>query len=452
MFIILKRNWGIIDHVSCINVNMNKLWQKDSTKLHPLVEKYTVGEDYLLDRELIVFDIEASKAHAKGLERVGILSAEELGRLVEGLETAEKDWQAGKLKIKIEDEDCHTVIENYLVEKLGDVGKKIHTGRSRNDQVLAALRLYMKAELAEIKKQSLELALTILKKAREYALIPLPGYSHTQQAMLSSVGHYYCALTESLLDDIEFLDSVKKHIDKNPLGSAAGFGVAIPLDRQFTTAELGFARTQVNSLYCQNSRGKFESVFLEGLSQIMMTLGRFANDLLLFTASEFVFFEVPGELTTGSSIMPQKKNLDAMEILRGNVSVVIGYEQMVKDIAKNLLSGYNRDLQLIKKPVMGSVAIVWDSIAVVRLFVESIKPKQEAIEKKITKEIFMADIANSLVKEQGMPFRDAYLQAKKGMDSGEIDFQENIKSKTSLGAPGNLGLDDYQKRIEELSV
>ncbi len=426
---------------------MTKLWQKSSVTLHPVIEAYTVGDDPVLDMHLFPFDIAASMAHAKGLKKIGILSSEELQKLLSALQHLLSDFRKGKITIKMTDEDCHTVIENALTASLGPIGKKIHTGRSRNDQVLVALRLVMKERLKEIRTQSVLLCKSFLSFAKKYQKTPLPGYTHMQQAMLASVGHFGCSVVESLLDDIALLDAIAVHIDANPLGSAAGYGVALPLDRIGTTKELGFGRTQVNSLYCQNSRGKFESVFLEGLAQIMMTLGRFANDLLLFTMEEFDFFTVDGSLVTGSSIMPQKNNLDGLEILRGNVSVIMGYQQIVKDIARNLPSGYNRDLQLLKHPVIHGAKIVLSSIEVAHLYLKGITPKRKSIESKITKEIFTADVATALATEKSIPFREAYQLSLKHMDSYTVDFERNIASKVSLGAPGNLPWKEYEKRI-----
>lgn len=430
---------------------MTKLWGTAKNSTHPAIEKYTAGTDCLFDVELLLFDVLASKAHARGLERIGIISAKELKAALGGFDALEKDFEKGKVIITPEDEDCHTVIENYLVKRLGDIGKKIHTGRSRNDQVLVALRLYMKVHLKRLLHECASFATSLLDFSEKHKNIPMPGYSHTQQAMLGSVGHYFSAYAESLLDDADFLSSVLKHIDKNPLGSAAGFGTSIPIDRSYTTKELGFANLQTNTLYCQNSRGKFESVFMEGLAQIMMTLGRFANDLILFTSQEFGFFSVNESLVTGSSIMPQKKNLDVLEILRGNVSVVIANQLMIKDVSKNLLSGYNRDLQLLKKPLMESVAIVHDSIRVARLMGRGIVPKAESIKKKITPEIFAADIANDLVKNKGVPFRGAYNQALGELKGQTVDMEKNLASKKTLGAPGNLQLGRLRRRIAKVT-
>lgn len=428
---------------------MAKLWQKTGTKLHPAVEKYTAGTDHVFDIEILPFDITASRAHAKGLHTIGILSQQELNSISGALDSLKKDVEAGKIAIKPEDEDCHTVIENFLVGKIGEAGKKIHTGRSRNDQVAVAVRLYMKAHLSDIKKASVALASAFVAAAEKYEAVPMPGYSHTQQAMLTSVGHYFAAYAESLLDDAEFASRVFEQIDTNPLGSAAGFGTSIPVDRPFTTKELGFARTQVNTLYVQNSRGKIESLYLEALTQIMLTLGKFATDMILFTSNEFNYFSVNDSLVTGSSIMPHKRNLDVMEILRGNVSVVTANQLMVKDIAKNLISGYNRDGQLIKKPLIESTHIVEDSLEVAQLVLAGITPNAETMAAKITPGVFQADIANDLVTKEATAFRDAYKKAT-GM-TGDVDLAKNIASKKTLGAPGNLALDTYRKRIKELS-
>jgi len=428
---------------------MAKLWKKSETELHPVIEKYTAGTDHIFDVELLPFDIVASKAHAKGLEKVGILGAAELEAIETALDALLQEYEAGSVTILQEDEDCHTVIENYLVENMGDAGKKIHTGRSRNDQVMVAMRLLMKDKLRMLRKECLVLASQFVEMAEKYRDVPMLGYSHTQQAMLTTVGHYFASFAEALLDDADYIESTLQHIDKNPLGSAAGFGTSIPLDREFTTKELGFAATQINSLYCQSARGKFESVYMEALAQVMLTLGQFAGDMILFTSQEFDFFAVDESLTTGSSIMPQKRNLDAMELLRGNVSVVIANQLMVKDIAKNLLSGYNRDGQLMKKPLIESTKIVADSLEVVQVILKGLTPKEESIRSKITPGIFAADIANNLVKEKGIPFRDAYKQAMELVADNKVNLAENIKSKVSLGAPGNLDIAGYRQRIKE---
>ncbi|MBI5456380.1 argininosuccinate lyase [Candidatus Kaiserbacteria bacterium] len=426
---------------------MAKLWNKSGQVLHPLVEKYTAGTDHVFDHQLMPFDIDASAVHAKALKKADVLTASELKKILAALAALQKKFDQGKIKTTSADEDCHTVIENYLIKQLGDIGKKIHTGRSRNDQVLVATRLYMKHHLGMLQEKALALASSLVDVADKYKEIPMPGYSHTQQAMLSTVGHYMASYAESLIDDADFALKVLQHLDKNPLGSAAGFGTSIGIDRSITTKELGFGSIQINSLYCQNSRGKFESAYMEALAQIMLTLGKFANDLLIFTSQEFDFFSVDESVTTGSSIMPHKRNLDAMEILRGNVSVVIANQLMVKDIAKNLISGYNRDGQLIKKPLFESTQIALDSIEIVALVLKGLNPKTERIRAKINPGIFTADVANELVKK-GMPFRDAYKKAAT-MIPLATDLEKNIASKKSVGAPGNLQLKQYRERIKQ---
>lgn len=426
---------------------MAKLWQKSKTKLHPLVEAYTVGDDYILDAVLMPYDIQATKAHLKGLQKLGILKAGEVNKLSARLNRLEKDFKAGKVKIKVQDEDCHTVIENYLVKKYKKLGKKVHTGRSRNDQVLVAIRLYMKDQLKTLELEVKKLAKNFLQFAEKNTTVPLPGYSHTQQAMLSSVAHWAASFTESLIDDTSFLKKAHEQIDKNPLGSAAGFGVNMLLPREKTSKILKFKNTQINSLYCQGSRGKFESIYLEALSQIMLTLGRFASDLILFTSQEFNFFKVKDSLVTGSSIMPQKRNLDAMEILRGKVNIIFSNHQLIQNLTKGLISGYHRDLQLLKKPLFESTDIVLQSLKITSLHIKGIKAQEKQIQTVIKKEIFMADLANDLVKTKKIPFRTAYKKAFKDIKKYEVDFQKNLKEKISLGAAGNLDLNYYKQKL-----
>lgn len=424
---------------------MKKIWQKKEGMVTD-----TFNEQYLVskgvpDNALIPYDIAASKAHATMLESIGILTKEENTNLQEGLDEILDLYTKGEFSVTVADEDCHSAIERFLTEKCGDAGKKIHTGRSRNDQVLVATRLYMKDALLGLREGTEELAKHFLQMAKKHQNVPFPGYTHSQQAMLSSLGHYFCSFVESLIDDKDFIGSVLHGIDKNPLGSAAGFGVAIPLDRELTTRELGFSQVQMNSLYCQTSRGKFESMTLEAIVQLMLTLGRFAQDMILFTTREFGYFHVDDSMTTGSSIMPQKKNLDYMEVLRGQVSVAISLQHQIQDVTKNQLSGYNKDLKFVKKAMLDAFDIATSSVVIVGKMLDAIHPNEDVIESKISKDIFAADVANDLVKNEGMPFRDAYRVAMERLDGLVIDYQKNIQSKVSPGAPGNLGIDRYEK-------
>jgi len=420
---------------------MSKIWKKtENIKLHPAIEKYTVATDYILDMTIFPFDVQASKAHANMLEKINIVTAKENKNLQSGLNEILELYHQNKIIITPADEDCHTVIEAFLTEKYGDAGKKIHTGRSRNDQVLTAVRLYSQNSLQKIILKTEILQKTFLAKTFEYKNNPFPGYTHTQQAMLSSLGHYFSAFAESLENDILFAKSVQKLTNQNPLGSAAGYGVSFNLDREMTTKELGFEKIQINSMYCQQSRGKFESLLLEACAQIMLTLGKYAQDMILFTSQEFNFFTSDDSIVTGSSIMPQKRNLDGLEIMRGHVSGVISKQLEIKEMSKNLISGYHRDLQLMKKPLIESIDITLDSLEIAKIYLENLTPNQKIIESKITKEMFLADIANDMVKNENIPFRDAYMQAFERLDEYEVDFQKNISEKKSLGSAGNLGL------------
>lgn len=419
---------------------MAKLWQKSGQKLAPLIEAYTVGDDWKFDTVLLPYDIEASIAHAQMLNNISILSKKELTAILKVLNELAALARNGKIQIRVQDEDCHTVIENKLVAKIGIAGKKIHTGRSRNDQILVALRLFMKNKLSLLAAATDALAKDFLGLAKIHKNIPFPGYTHTQQAMLGSLGLYFGAFAEALFDDAKLLKNITKHIDQNPLGSAAGYGVSLPLDRAFTTRKLNFGKVQNNTLYCQNSRGKFESLAVSGLMQVMLTLQRFAADMLFFTSRECGFFTASDAIVTGSSIMPQKRNLDPLEILRANTHVISANLGLISNLTTGLISGYNRDLQLMKKPLIESFTITMQSVDVVSLVLKNIKPQPAVIAGKITQDIFAADVANMLVQTKGMAFRDAYQVAMDEVKKTKIDFKKNLKSKISPGAPGNLGL------------
>ena len=422
---------------------MSKIWQSKSTKLHPLVEKYTVGNDYELDKRLLPFDIEASLAHAQALYKIKVISKTELTKLIRGLKEIIQLNRQGKFVIKQADEDCHTAIENYLIKKLGPLGKKIHTGRSRNDQVLVATRLYTRKKLKQISFELVKLEKVFLNIAKKYEFLPMPGYTHTRRAMPSSIGHWAGSYLEELIDDHKLLESAYNLNDQNPLGAAAGYGVTLNLDRKMTSRLLKFKRTQINSLYAVNSRGKTESYIMAVCTQIMMTLGRLANEMIWFTTPEFDFFDLPYEFTTGSSIMPQKRNPDIFEIVRSNVNVIVGLQTQVEDICKNIISGYNRDTQLTKEPIIKGMGIARRSLEVVSMVLPRITPKEDVLNKSLSPELFATNEAYKLVKK-GMPFRDAYQHVKENLHELKVpDPVEAIKEVVSLGGPGNLGLDLY---------
>ena len=423
---------------------MSKIWQSKSTKLHPLVERYTVGNDYKLDKKILPYDIEASKAHAAALLKLKIITPTEHKKLVAGLNEILRLFKQGKFKIKLSDEDCHTAIENYLIKKLGPLGKKIHTGRSRNDQILVATRLYTRKKLKQISEELINLEKVFLGYAKKYKDYPMPGYTHTRRAMPSSVGHWAAAYLEELIDDHKQLECAYDLNDQNPLGSAAGFGVNLKLDRKLTTRLLKFKKTQVNSIYAINSRGKTESFILSVCTHIMMTLGRLANEMIWYTTPEYNFFDLPWKFTTGSSIMPQKRNPDVFELIRGNVNVIVGLQTGIKDVCKNLISGYNRDTQLTKEPLIKGLGITRRSLEVCALVMAGTKPNKKVLMNSLTPELFANDEANKLVMK-GMTFRDAYQEVKESLADLKVpDPVKAINSIKSLGGPGNLGLENYK--------
>jgi len=322
--------------------------------------------------------------------------------MIDGLNEIIRLNKIGKFKIK--EEDCHTEIEKHLIKNFGDVGKKIHTFRSRNDQVLVAMRMYEKSNLKKVLNLVDNLILSIEKKTRKFGKIKLPGYTHMQKAMPTTLELLFKAYIAALKDDKKLIYSVLDIINQNPLGSGAGFGV--PVDKKITTKLLGFKKIQP-TMYCQNSRGKFEALIVDALMQVMMSLNKISTDLILFSMKEFGFFSLPKEMCTGSSMMPQKKNPDMLELVRAKYGVVNGYSVQIKSIYPNLISGYNRDLQLTKEPVMKSMDIVQASLKMMALVFNNIKVNKEKCEKALTKELYATDEAYKLVKK-GMPFRDAY--------------------------------------------
>jgi len=396
---------------------MKKLWErkgakKTNSKTNQAVEDYTVGVDYLLDLELLPYDVRGTMAHAKMLHKIKILKAKELQVLLRGLNKILTLWKNKKFKIHKSQEDGHTAIEAYLTENYGEVGKKVHTGRSRNDQSLVMIRLFSKEKILEIKKDTETLIGAFEQQIKKQGKTKMPGYTHTQKAMPSSVSIWLGSFHDSLKDDLILLNAVLKIIDQNPLGSAAGYGEnTLGLDRKFTTRELGFKKVQNNPMYCALSRGKFENLALQAISAVMFDLGKISNDLILFTTKEFDFFTLPDSFKTGSSIMPQKKNYDVLELVRGNIAVFNGYQQQIENIIKNLFSGYNRDFQLTKEPYLKGIKLASDTIGIMILVIKNLEAKKKNLENACTPELYATDEALKLVK-QGKSFREAYQEVK----------------------------------------
>ncbi len=430
---------------------MSKLWDKgEAIRMDELVERFTVGQDYLLDQELVNADCLASMAHAAMLEKIGILSPAERSGLQEGLAEIVRRNLAGKFLIQPREEDCHTAIENFLVARLGEAGKKIHTGRSRNDQVIAALRLYGRAFLLEFQEAALGLVSTLLGFARRYERVPMPGRTHLQLAMPSSVGLWAAAWAEGLLDDLLLAGAAYELNDACPLGSAASYGVALPLDREMVASLLAFSRVQNNVLAANHSRGKTESVILDAVEQVMLTLSRLAQDLILFSLPEFGYFGLPEELCAGSSIMPQKRNPDLLELVRARAAAVSARGAQIKSILRAMPSGYNRDLQETKGPFLEGAALGLASVQVVDLLMGRLEVNEQRLVAGFRPEIYAADRALELAAE-GVPFRDAYRRvAAELQDLQDRDPREAIARKTHTGAPGNLRLEVAAGRLASL--
>jgi len=385
---------------------MMKLWEKGD-KINKQIEDFTVGDDYLLDTKLVKYDCIASIAHAQMLGKIGVLKSGEVKKIVSELKNIIKLDASGKFKISKAQEDSHTAIEERLIKKLGDTGKKIHTARSRNDQVLAALRLYYKDELLECKEMAQKFIDALRSFVKKNKAVKLPGYTHTRKAMPSSISMFGSSFIDSMEDNIKLLDVALELIDQSPLGAAAGYGVPLDIDRKFVAQELKFSKVQENPMYTQNSRGKFESTILHALSQVMFDLNKLSTDLIMFSMPEFGYFDLPKELCTGSSIMPHKKNPDVLELVRAKYHVVVSYEFQIKELTANLISGYHRDLQLTKKPVMEGFNITKDSLSVMSFVMTHLEVNERKCKGAMSNELFATEEIYKLVKK-GMPFRDAY--------------------------------------------
>ncbi len=419
---------------------MARLWDK-GTRLNALIEAFTVGEDYKNDARLVGADCAASMAHAQMLGSIGILTADEVAALKRELSLIIRDADAGKFSISRTDEDVHTAIENRLTERIGEPGKKIHTGRSRNDQVIAALRLWSRGFLFVFQDACLSLVDVLARLAEKSSDVPMPGRTHMQTAMPSSVGMWAAAYAEEILDDARLAHGAFEMTDCSPLGSAAGYGTALPLNREMTSELLGFSRVQNNVVYVQNSRGKFESIVMAALEQAGLTLSKMAQELILFSLPEFGYFSLPAELCTGSSIMPQKKNPDGLELIRSRTAAISAYRSAVVMAIRALPSGYNRDFQDTKEPFIRACETALSCVRIMELTVEKLVVNRERLVTAFTPEIFSADRALELAAS-GVPFRDAYRQVAAELDTlASQDPVEAIRKKTSTGTTGNLRLD-----------
>jgi argininosuccinate lyase len=427
---------------------MAKLWEK-TYSLDSLMEAFTVGDDPVLDMRLVNADCVASMAHAAMLASIRVLSKTDLEALSKGLASVIAMNDRGDFAILRADEDVHTAIENHLVKAVGDAGKRIHTGRSRNDQVIAALRLWTRGYLFAFQKACLSLAARLLDFAKANERVPMPGRTHMQVAMPSSVGLWAGAYAEELLDDVAVSRGAFSILDCSPLGSAASYGVPLPLNREMVADLLGFSRVQNNVLYANNSRGKFESIALHAVEQAALTLSKMAQDLILFSMPEFGYFVLPQELCSGSSIMPQKKNPDGLEITRAKCAAVSADLLSIKSVIKALPSGYNRDFQETKGPFFHGCETGLACVRIMDLTIEKLAVNHDRLRAAFTPDIFATDRALELVSE-GMPFRDAYKEVGRNLDAlASRDPVEAIAKKTSTGATGNLRLDVPRAALAE---
>lgn len=433
-----------------------KIWFKNKeVSINPIVEEYNVGEDILYDQEMIPDDVWCSRCYARLLEHSKLITAEELQDLEKGLDEILDLYNKGEFVLKLEDEDCHTKIENYLIEKFGDTGKKIHTGRSRNDQVLVMMRWFLKRKSTELRTKSMEIALKLVEFAKRYEMVPMPGYTHMQKAMPTTVGTLMGAFAESLIDDVKLLSMITDEIvDQNPLGSGAGYGSPFDFDRDWLSKEIGFKKTQNNVIYCHNSRGKIEGLVLEACCNIMLTLNRLACDLLFFTTQEFQFFHLDDSIATGSSIMPQKKNLDVAELIRGRTPTVIACRAEMTMNIMNKISGYHRDGQEIKRPLFLGLKYTFSSLDAMGAVIDNIEPNEDVLMKSMLScpGLFAAHKAFDKVKE-GMTFRDAYREVGSEIATIKVteeDIAKWLKMSTHQGGTGNLGLDKVEAEIRRL--
>lgn len=415
-----------------------KLWQKGE-EINALFEKFTVGKDRDLDLYLAPYDVFGSIGHAKMLGKIGVLTEKDVEDLVAGLQKIGLTISEGNFAIEEGVEDVHSQIEMMLTKDLGDLGKKVHTGRSRNDQVLTALKLFAKAELELIADKMIHLFDTLITRSDETSHLLMPGYTHMQIAMPSSFGLWFGAYAESLVDDLVLLRAAHQITDKNPLGSAAGYGSSFPVDRDFTTEKLGFGEPNYNVVYAQMTRGKMEKSVAMAMSSIAATLSKMAMDVCLFSGQNFNFFEVPILFTTGSSIMPHKHNPDGFELLRGKANQLQALPYELTLITNNLPSGYHRDLQQLKESFIPAFDTLKDCLDMAALMMRDLKVAEAIVEDEKYEMIFSVEVVNELV-QKGMPFRDAYVEVARMIRDGEYKAPKTVNH-THLGSIGNLGSD-----------
>ena len=424
-----------------------KLWNKQALQsIDQKIERFTVGQDRYWDMYLFPYDIQASKAHAQMLGEVGLISREESQLLQKGLDQLLAEYEEGTLVIEESFEDMHSKIEFELTERLGETGKKIHTARSRNDQVLVALQLYQKESLLEVKSKVMQLFECLLGLAEQHAQSLLPGYTHMQVAMPSSFGLWFSAYAELLIDDTTLINAALEITDQNPLGSAAGYGSSFPIDRKRTTELLGFSTLKYNVVAAQLGRGRVERSTATALSQLGSTWAKLCQDICLYLSQDLDFISFPESLTTGSSIMPHKKNPDVFELLRAKGNSLQQLPLLLGSITQNLSSGYHRDLQLLKGPLIQGLLEAQECLDILLHALPQIQVKEDLLKAEKYRFIFSVDTLNELVKN-GVSFREAYQQMGQSIAEGRYEPKTDIDHQ-HLGSLGQLALEEIRLKME----
>ena len=428
---------------------MATLWNK-GTQATEMVEAFTVGDDRILDRKLAKYDVQGSKAHIAMLESIGLLSADELQALTAALDEIAQSIEDGSFVLEDDVEDIHSQVELLLTRKLGDIGKKIHSGRSRNDQVLVDVKLFLRDELLKVRSEVLDLFSALQALSEKYRNVLMPGYTHAQVAMPSSFGLWFGAYAEALVNDMYMLGGAYKVVNRNPLGSAAGYGNSFPLDREMTTRLLGFASPDYNSVAAQMSRGKSEKCVASALGSVALTLNKFAADCCQYMCPNFGFISFPDSLTTGSSIMPHKKNPDVWEMVRGKCNRILSCENEISLLCSNMPHGYHREYQLLKDILFPVLDLMHSCIGITRYMLDYIKVNEHILDAPIYRYLFTVEEVNRRVL-QGVPFRDAYRQVGIEVNEGRFSFDGKI-SHTHIGSIGNLCNSQIASLMEEAAA
>jgi len=432
--------------LNLLNAFMATLWNK-GTAATEMVEDFTVGNDRILDMKLARYDVQGSKAHIRMLQSIGLLSMDELKDLTAALDDIAADIEAGNFVLEDDVEDIHSQVELLLTRRLGDMGKKIHSGRSRNDQVLVDIKLFLRDELLALRQETRDLFSTLQMLSDRYKDILLPGYTHAQIAMPSSFGLWFGAYAEALVNDMYMMGGAYKVVNRNPLGSAAGYGNSFPLDREMTTELLGFDSPDYNSIAAQLSRGKSEKCVASAIGALALTLNKFAADCCQYMCPNFGFIHFPDSLTTGSSIMPHKKNPDVWELVRGKCNRIMSAENEISLLCSNMPHGYHRDYQLLKDILFPCLDLMHSCLSITSYMLEYIEVNENILDNDLYKYLFTVEEVNRRVLD-GVPFRDAYKQVGIEVNQGTFHYDGSVNH-THIGSIGNLCNDKIAILMEE---